>query len=149
MNRPARHADPRLARVIDFYETLSPAALARLPEIYGAQARFKDPFNDVQGPEPIRRVFEHMFGTVDAPRFVVQRALVEGDDAFLSWDFFFHLRRIGGQTGQCIHGATHLVFDADGRVALHRDYWDAAEELYEKLPVIGAAVRWLKRRVRA
>jgi len=29
---------------------------------------------------------------------------------------------------------------------LHRDYWDAAEELYEKLPGIGAFMRFLKRR---
>jgi len=32
------------------------------------------------------------------------------------------------------------------RVAVHRDYWDAAEELYEKLPVLGSLMRWLKRR---
>jgi hypothetical protein len=25
------------------------------------------------------------------------------------------------------------------------DYWDAAEELYEKLPVLGGLMRWLKR----
>jgi hypothetical protein len=43
-------------------------------------------------------------------------------------------------------GATHLVFDADGKVAVHRDYWDAAEELYEKLPLLGGLMRWLKRR---
>jgi hypothetical protein len=34
-------------------------------------------------------------------------------------------------------------------VADHRDYWDAAEELYEKLPVLGALMRLLKRRLRA
>ncbi|MFN7856697.1 MAG: nuclear transport factor 2 family protein, partial [Acidovorax sp.] len=33
-----------------------------------------------------------------------------------------------------------------GLVALHRDYWDAAEELYEKLPVVSALMRWLKKR---
>ena len=27
---------------------------------------------------------------------------------------------------------------------MHRDYWDAAEELYEKLPLLGALMRWLK-----
>jgi hypothetical protein len=32
------------------------------------------------------------------------------------------------------------------RVAVHRDYWDAAEELYEKLPVVGGVMRWLKKR---
>ena len=39
-------------------------------------------------------------------------------------------------------GLTH--FDAEGRVTSHRDYWDAAEELYMTLPVIG----WLMRRLR-
>ena len=43
-------------------------------------------------------------------------------------------------------GASHLVFDAQGLVVLHRDYWDAAEELYEKLPLVGSLMRWLKRR---
>jgi hypothetical protein len=39
-----------------------------------------------------------------------------------------------------------LVLDEAGRITLHRDYWDAAEELYEKLPLIGGLMRWLKRR---
>ena len=146
MNPAPRHADPRLARVIDFYESLDAAALSRLPEVYGPQARFKDPFNDVQGPAAIRRVFEHMYRTLDAPRFVVRSAVLEADEAFLSWDFLFRLHRIDPRREQCIRGATHLRFDGDGRVALHRDYWDAAEELYEKLPGVGVLMRWLKRR---
>lgn len=31
-------------------------------------------------------------------------------------------------------------------VMLHRDYWDAAEELYEKLPGLRVLMRWLKKR---
>jgi hypothetical protein len=38
------------------------------------------------------------------------------------------------------------VLDPQGLIVLHRDYWDAAEELYEKLPVVGALMRWLRRR---
>jgi hypothetical protein len=49
---------------------------------------------------------------------------------------------------QCIRGASHVRFASDGRVAYHRDYWDAAEELYEKLPVVGSLMRWLKTRAR-
>jgi steroid Delta-isomerase len=143
---PARHADARLARVIDFYETLDPASLPRLPEVYGSDARFKDPFNDVQGIAAIQRVFEHMFSSLESPRFVVRTAVIEGDDAFLTWDFGFRLRRPGRSDALSIHGATHLSFGADGRVALHRDYWDAAEELYERLPVLGLLMRWLRRR---
>jgi hypothetical protein len=142
-----RHADARLARVIDYYETLDPAALSRLPEVYAAEARFKDPFNEVQGVAEIARVLEHMYRTLESPRFVIRSAVLEGNDAFLTWDFLFKLPRIDRSREQRIHGATHLQFDGAGRVTLHRDYWDAAEELYEKLPAIGALMRWLRRRV--
>ncbi|PVX36754.1 nuclear transport factor 2 family protein [Janthinobacterium sp. 78] len=39
-------------------------------------------------------------------------------------------------------------FNADGLVFLHRDYWDAAEELLQNLPLIGAPIRWLRGRFR-
>jgi len=48
-----------------------------------------------------------------------------------------------------VRGASHLRFDAAGKVVLHRDYWDAAEELYAKLPVLGGLMRYLKRMGRA
>ena len=140
-----RDADPRVARVIALFEGLTPTDLERLHEVYTEGARFKDPFNDVTGLAPIRRVFEHMFVALEAPRFVVRDAIVQGDQCFLVWDFLFRFRRFSREA-QCVHGGSHLRFDADGRVALHRDYWDAAEELYEKLPAVGALMRWLKRR---
>ena len=52
-------------------------------------------------------------------------------------------------TERVILGATHLVFTPQGQISLHRDYWDAAEELYEKLPVVGSLMRWLKKRANA
>jgi hypothetical protein len=46
-------------------------------------------------------------------------------------------------------GLEILVLGADGRIAVHRDYWDAAEELYAKLPLLGALMRALRRRAAA
>jgi steroid delta-isomerase len=37
----------------------------------------------------------------------------------------------------------------DGRVVYHRDYWDAAGELYERIPLLGALMRGVRRRLRA
>ncbi len=141
-----RHADPRVARVVTLFEALTPADVARLGEFYCSDARFKDPFNEVRGLPAIQQVFEHMYRALESPRFVVRDIVAEGDQAFLSWDFRFRFRRFDRSTDQIVRGGTHLVFAADGRIALHRDYWDAAEELYEKLPGVGALMRWLKRR---
>ena len=44
-------------------------------------------------------------------------------------------------------GISHLRFDGDGKIVLHRDYWDAAGGLYEYLPVVGGLIRWIKGRL--
>ena len=137
--------DPRTARVVTFFESISPASLGTLRSVYSEQARFKDPFNDVTGLPGIQRVFAHMFETVQNPRFVVHHTMTQGEHAWLSWDFLID-RPEGTLT---VHGATQLTFAADGRVSVHRDYWDTAEELYAKLPLIGALVRWLTRKLSA
>jgi hypothetical protein len=64
----------------------------------------------------------------------------------MTWEFRFGFKKFKQDEQQVILGATHLVFSEAGLVTLHRDYWDAAEELYEKLPLVGGLMRWLKRR---
>lgn len=134
------------ARVVRAYEALSPDSVQDLVALYAAGATFKDPFNDVTGQAAIARIFHHMFTAVDEPRFQVLEAIAQGDQAFLTWNFHCS-GKVSGQE-LCIHGATHLRFDAQGRITRHRDYWDAAEELYAKQPVLGALMRWLQRRLR-
>ena len=135
-----------VTRVIAFFETLAPADVAALGRLYAADARFKDPFNEVQGLPAIRHIFEHMFVALDEPRFVVTGRVVQGSQCFLTWEFLFAFRSFHKGVAQTVRGASHLVFDHQGLVTLHRDYWDAAEELYEKLPVVGGLMRWLKKR---
>ncbi len=142
---PLAAADTRVTRIVQAFEELNPANLHRLGEIYTADACFKDPFNEVQGVPAIRAVFEHMYATLDAPRFVIRDVVAQGDQCFLTWDFVFRMRRFN-RDEQTVRGGSHLKLAADGRISLHRDYWDVAEELYEKLPVVGSLMRWLKRR---
>lgn len=141
-----QHADG-LRRMIHFFETLTAEKARQVDHIYSADAFFKDPFNEVTGTAEIQRLFEHMFVQVDDARFVVTSQVLQDDQAFLAWDFLFTMKRFS-QAPQCIRGATHLRFNADSRICLHRDYWDAAEELYEKLPLLGALMRLLKRAAR-
>jgi steroid Delta-isomerase len=141
-------SDPRVQKIVALFEEFKAADLPRLADIYSPDARFKDPFNDVQGVPAIQAIFAHMFQTLDAPRFVIHDVIVQGDQCFMAWDFVFCMRRFN-PVQQTIRGSSHLKLAADGRITHHRDYWDAAEELYEKLPVLGALMRWLKRRVNA
>jgi steroid Delta-isomerase len=137
--------DPRVVRIVALFEQLTPADIARLGEFYAADARFKDPFNDVQGLPAIQGVFRHMYAALHEPRFIVRDVIVQGDQCFLSWDFMFRFKRFSREL-QTVRGGSQLRLDAIGLITEHRDYWDAAEELYEKLPLIGSLMRWLKQR---
>jgi len=131
-------------RLIDFFEHLTPERVADFPAFYAGNACFKDPFNEVRGVEAIQAIFAHMYRQVDSPRFVVIDRVVDPGGAMLVWEFHYRARRGGSDKSNVIHGASHLRFDADGKVTHHRDYWDVAEELYATLPVIG----WLTSRLR-
>jgi steroid delta-isomerase len=134
-----------LARIVAFFESIAPDDVARIGELYAADAYFRDPFNEVRGVAAIARVYAHMFEQLDECRFVITETIAEGESALLIWDFTFRSRRWRPREVQAIHGATHLKLTADGKIGYHRDYWDAAEELYAKLPLIGPVLRSLRR----
>jgi hypothetical protein len=134
-----------VAHVVEYFESLTPDAVARLSEHYAANAWFKDPFNEVTGLEAIRRVFAHMYRQVEEPRFRVNDRVIAENGAVLVWDFSFRL----GRRAIVVRGATHLRFNGRGKIAYHRDYWDTAEELYGKLPLLGTLTRLLRRRLAA
>ncbi|PJI95616.1 SnoaL-like protein [Acidovorax sp. 69] len=143
---PHPTSEEAVTRIIAFFENLSPADVSTIGQFYTPQARFKDPFNEVQGVPAIQSIFAHMFEALEQPRFVVTGRVVQGAQCFLTWDFLFAFKDFHKGVTQTVRGASHLVLDEQGLVTLHRDYWDAAEELYEKLPVVGALMRWLKKR---
>ncbi len=133
--------------LVTWFETLTPGSVQRIGEFYSPDAYFKDPFNEVIGIESVRQVYAHMFEQVAEPRFRVTERVLAANGAMLTWDFTFRFKP--GAALMTVRGASHLRFDAVGKIASHRDYWDTAEELYAKIPLLGALMRALRRRLSA
>jgi len=126
-----------------FLETLTPGSLDTLHEHVTADVHFKDPFNDVHTAADMARVFRHMFENVRDIRFVVHSAMAEDDRCLMSWRFEGRLR---GRPW-IFDGTSAIRFAEDGRVCEHIDYWDAAGNFYERLPLIGWLLATLRRRL--
>jgi len=135
----------RFEEIARWFESLQPAMLDSIGDIYADDAVFMDPFNDVRGLDAVRQVYAHMFASLESPKFGVNTIVVEGGQAFMTWSFDF--RRAA--TPHSIVGCTHFRLDASGRIAVHRDYWDAAREVYEHVPLLGSVLRLLRRRLKA
>jgi hypothetical protein len=136
-----------IQRVIEQFENISPNTIDSLVTLYSEDAFFKDPFNEVKGHTKIKHIFTHMFTQVNNPRFVIKNTLENGSQACLIWEFIFQLKQ-SPNLDQVIRGCTWMTFNKALLITEHRDYWDAAEELYEKIPVLGGLMRWLKKRAR-
>ena len=136
-----------IQRVIEQFENVSPKTIDSLVALYSQDAFFKDPFNEVKGHADIRHIFTHMFTQVNNPRFVIKNTLENGSHACLTWEFIFQLKQ-SPNLDQVIRGCTWMTFNEALLITEHREYGDAAEELYEKIPVLGALMRWLKKRAR-
>lgn len=136
----------RLDALVAFFESLSPEQVSRLGDLYAERVYFKDPFNEVHTLAQVQAIFNHMYLALGRPRFVVTTQLDDDKQCFLTWNFEFYFRSRPAAGLQTIRGSSHIRFNDDGLVVYHRDYWDAAEELYEKLPLLGGLMRWLKKR---
>ena len=126
-----------------YLEALSPQTLKRLSDHVVPTVRFKDPFNDVTGIDPMERIFKDMFDNVENVKFTVHQVMSNGDRCLMEWRFEGRLRG----KAWAFEGTSSLIFADDGRVQSHIDYWDAAGDFYQHLPLIGPVIRWLKRRV--
>jgi hypothetical protein len=130
-------------RYCAFLESLTRETLASLPDYVTEDVHFRDPFNDVHGVNAMQRVFRHMFDNVQDIRFEVHHAMIEGDYCLMQWRFQGRL----GSGPWAFDGTSGIRFAPDGRVDEHIDYWDAAGNFYERLPVIGWLLSWLRRRL--
>lgn len=139
----ALHCPDSMSAVAGFLNELSPAKLEQLGDVYSPAVEFHDPMNQARGLSALRRVYENLFQQFKGVSVTVEDA--HGDDrtGFLLWTMRYQFR---GKE-RVITGTSHLKFAADGRVAVQRDHWDASFAVYGEFPVIGWAMRGIKRRV--
>jgi len=116
-------------------------------DIFAHDALFEDPFQRVRGTEAIITVFRHMYETLHDPRFIVKESLGNEQSGYIRWKFIYARSAI--HADESFEGVSHVVFDENSLVLSHIDYWDAASNVYEKIPVLGSLLRLIKNKIKA
>jgi hypothetical protein len=126
------------------FENLRADELDGFDDLCAPDIRFRDPFNDLVGLDRFKQVFVKMFEDVRDPRFKVID-VAHGEQAYLKWIFSGDLK--GSGQAITIEGMTELIATEDGKVAAHIDHWDAAGQVYERIPVLGRVLEMVRRRM--
>lgn len=129
-----------------FFETLNEGVdIESFGTIYDDAVVFKDPFNKVKGIRAVYEVFEHMYQTLDKPGFIIKEYIDKQNVAYVKWDFTFAFK--GEKNENRFEGVSRLQINNQGKIISHVDFWDAAEHIYEKMPVVGSVLRLIKHKI--
>ncbi len=123
--------------------------LGRLAEIYADDVRFVDPAHTIDGLEQLTRYFENLYRNIDPPVFRFLNDLRLEAEGYVQWEMDFSHPRLSGGKVITVSGSSYIRFNDEGKVFFHRDYFDLGAMLYERLPLIGRIIGFIKGRLGA
>lgn len=138
-----------LARFAAFFESFSSDRIERLlAETYADDIYFNDTLKTVRGRSTLAHYLADSAAAVEDCRVrVLSTTRTAEGEHLLRWHMVIRFKRFRRGIDTETLGMSHLRFDAQGRVVYHQDYWNAADGLYEHVPLLGSLIRMIKRRL--
>lgn len=129
-----------------FLEAFNARSIRLIEKLVEPGIHFKNPLNDVMGVEQVQRVFKQLFEITDKVKIKIIDASWGDKErtAYIRWNLTYE--REGRR--HSIEGMSELMFSNAAKVMLHIDYWDAGENLYEHIPVLGRVLRFVKSKLK-
>ncbi len=134
-----------LSRFIDVYQQLGVDNVDNIADIYHSNVIFEDPLHRVEGLASLLVYFQGLYTNLSSCSFVINNYFANDEQASIYWHMTFTHSKLNGAMPVSVEGHSHLK-EVDGKVIYHRDYLDVGAMLYEHIPVLGHAVKFIKKR---
>lgn len=146
--RGSKEEAAALASFGRFFSDFSPDKVDKLVDLtYAPQVWFNDTLKTVNGRDALRTYLKHSAEAVQSCRVEIQDTVSNDQgDYFVRWTMTIRFKRFKPKEETQTIGMSHLRFDNTGLVTLHQDYWDSTAGIFEHIPLLGAAIRAIKRR---
>jgi hypothetical protein len=137
-----------VARFESFLSDLSTSSVkSSIREVYAPKFYFNDTLKTIRDVDALEKYFLASDDAMSSYGLKVEQTISTPEGVFVRWRMDIVFRKFHKGERQSSIGITHVRFDKDGRVVYHQDYWDSGSNFYEKLPVLGALIRAVKRRL--
>jgi len=120
----------------------------KVADVYAAELFFHDTLKTIRDVEELEVYF---LETAEMLKHSSVRYddVVRGEngDVYVRWKMTYRSKKLAKDQDIVTIGMSHLRFDEEGKVILHQDFWDSTRGIFEHVPLIGAGIRAVKKRL--
>ena len=127
-----------------FYLDVKHPKLDKIDDVYTEDVLFKDPVHELRGAENLHAYLSEMCVNVHSGRFEYLDQIVSENTAYIKWNMHFKHPKLGNKT-ITVRGISQVQFNE--RIYFHEDVYDLGQLIYEHVPLLGAVVKGLKKRL--
>lgn len=134
-----------IAKIEYFFNALSKDSMHIVDEFYDQNAVLEDPIGKRIGSANIKSYYSKLYKNVREIRFDFTEDISQSDKFLVVWKM--HLVSSGLNSGKpvVVEGNSFLRVDPKtDKITYHRDTFDMGAFIYEHIPVLGSAVRFVK-----
>ncbi len=115
--------------------------------VYAQDVWFNDTIKSIRGVDALEHYLVETARNVESCKVDIDEIVPAPSGVYVRWHMHIRFKKFHKGETQSSIGVTLLRFDKEGRVAYHQDFWDSGSNLFEKVPVLGAGIRAVKRRL--
>jgi len=141
--------DAAVARFRRFFADFSPAKVGELlDETYAPTLYFNDTLKEITDRATLKHYLAESAAAVEQCTVDIDDVVANATgDYYFRWRMRIRFKRFARGRDTWSIGMSQIRFDADGRVVFHQDFWNAADGLFQHVPVLGWMIRAIKRRL--
>lgn len=115
--------------------------------VYGPDAFLNDTLKTIHGSPAIRDYFIKTAQGLESMTVTFDDVAVSGQNYYFRWTMDTRMKHLARGKNVRTIGVTMVRFDPQGRVILHQDFWDSAQGVWDHVPGVGAAIRWIQSKI--
>lgn len=134
--------------VVEFFKDLNKNTMYLVDEFYDRDVLFRDPLVEIHSRSQLKDYYTNLYKNVRAIDFDVTYVIQENDNTAIAWKMTLTADNFNGNKPLSLDGSSIIKFGGnEGKAIYHRDYFDLGEFVYEGIPVLGNAVRMVKKKM--
>ena len=119
-----------------------------LPQTYAEDIYFNDTLKSVRGRQPLAHYLAESADAVEQCTVqILDTTRSASGEYWVRWKMMIRFKKLRRGVDTWTIGASHLRFNSEGLVVYHQDYWNAADGIFQHIPLLGWMINKIKQRL--